>query len=52
MAPSPGGILYREIAPILRHIARNHRVVGMDVVEVAPATTARTASPRSWLEGS
>jgi agmatinase len=36
MAPSPGGILYREIAPVLRRIARNHRVVGMDVVEVAP----------------
>jgi len=28
MAPSPGGILYREIAPVLRRIARAHRVVG------------------------
>jgi agmatinase len=37
MAPSPGGILYREIAPVLRRIARAHRVVGMDVVEVAPS---------------
>lgn len=37
MAPSPGGILYREIAPILRRIATEHRVVGMDVVEVAPS---------------
>lgn len=37
MAASPGGILYREIAPILRRIAREHRVVGMDVVEVAPS---------------
>jgi len=37
MAPSPGGILYREIAPVLRRIARTHRVVGMDVVEVAPS---------------
>lgn len=36
MAPSPGGILYREMAPVLRRIARMHRVVGMDVVEVAP----------------
>jgi agmatinase len=36
MAPSPGGILYREITPILRRLAREHRVVGMDVVEVAP----------------
>jgi agmatinase len=37
MAPSPGGILYREIAPVLRQIASAHRVVGMDVVEVAPS---------------
>lgn len=37
MAPSPGGILYRELAPMLRRIAREHRVVGMDVVEVAPS---------------
>jgi agmatinase len=37
MAPSPGGILYRDLAPILRQIAREHRVVGMDVVEVAPS---------------
>ena len=36
MGPSPGGLLYREIAPVLRRIARDHRVVGMDVVEVAP----------------
>ncbi len=37
MAPSPGGILYREISPVLRRIARDHRVVGMDVVEIAPS---------------
>jgi len=37
MAPCPGGILYRELAPVLRRIAREHRVVGMDVVEVAPS---------------
>jgi agmatinase len=37
MAPCPGGILYRELAPLLRTIAREHRVVGMDVVEVAPS---------------
>jgi agmatinase len=37
MAPSPGGILYRELAPMLRQIARDHRVVGVDVVEVAPS---------------
>lgn len=37
MAPSPGGILYRELTPVLRRIASEHRVVGMDVVEVAPS---------------
>ncbi len=37
MAPCPGGITYRELAPMLRRIAREHRVVGMDVVEVAPS---------------
>jgi agmatinase len=37
MAASPGGILYREMAPILRQIASSRRVVGMDVVEVAPS---------------
>ena len=37
MSACPGGILYREIAPVLEHIARAHRVVGMDVVEVAPS---------------
>lgn len=37
MAPCPGGILYRALAPVLRTIAREHRVVGMDVVEVAPS---------------
>jgi agmatinase len=37
MAPSPGGFLYREVAPVLQQIAEQHRVVGMDVVEVAPS---------------
>jgi agmatinase len=37
MAPSPGGFLYREVAPILQSLAEQHEVVGMDVVEVAPA---------------
>jgi len=40
MAPAPGGILYREMAPVLRQIDREHRVVGMDVVEVAPSYDA------------
>lgn len=37
MAPSPGGIHYRQLAPLLRQIARRNRIVGIDVVEVAPA---------------
>ena len=37
MAPSPGGFLYREVAPVLQQIAEQHRVVGMDVVEIAPS---------------
>ncbi len=37
MGPAPGGLLFREIAPMLRSIARAHRVVGMDMVEVAPS---------------
>src|SRR5277367_2525898 len=37
MAPAPGGLLFRDVAPVLRRVAREHRVVGMDVVEVAPS---------------
>jgi agmatinase len=37
MAPTPGGIYYRQLAPLLRAIARQNRVVGMDIVEVAPS---------------
>jgi agmatinase len=37
MAPSPGGIHYRQLAPLLRQIARRNRIVGIDVVEIAPA---------------
>jgi agmatinase len=37
MAPTPGGIYYRQLAPLLRAIARRNRVVGMDIVEIAPA---------------
>jgi agmatinase len=37
MAPTPGGIYYRQLAPLLRAIARRNRVVGMDIVEVAPS---------------
>jgi agmatinase len=34
--PAPGGLLFRQVAPLLREIARRQRVVGMDIVEIAP----------------
>ena len=37
MAPCPGGLLYRQLAPLLRTLARTHRIVGMDLVELAPS---------------
>jgi agmatinase len=37
MAPTPGGLRFHQVAPLLRAVARRHRVVGMDVVEVAPS---------------
>src|SRR6185503_12923464 len=30
MAPTPGGLHFAQIAPLLRAVARRHRVVGMD----------------------
>ena len=36
MAPAPGGLLFRQLAPLLRAVARRNRIVGMDLVEVAP----------------
>ncbi len=35
--PEPGGIATSDILRIVRQLAREHNVVGMDVVEVAPA---------------
>src|SRR2546430_7359771 len=37
MAPTPGGLRFPQVAPLLRAIARRNRVVGMDIVEVAPS---------------
>ena len=37
MAPTAGGLQVRQVAPLLRAVARRNRVVGMDVVEVAPS---------------
>ena len=36
MAPTPGGIYFRQLAPLLRTVARRNRIVGMDIVEIAP----------------
>jgi agmatinase len=36
MSPAPGGLLYHEVAPFLRTLAQRHRIVGLDVVEIAP----------------
>ena len=37
MAPTPGGLRFHQVALLLRGVARDHRVVGMDIVEVAPS---------------
>jgi agmatinase len=37
MAPTPGGIYFRQLAPLLRNVARRNRIVGMDIVEIAPS---------------
>ena len=37
MAPTPGGLYFRQLAPLLRSVARRNRIVGMDLVEIAPS---------------
>ena len=34
--PETGGLYYEEMRDALTHLARNHRVVAFDMVEVAP----------------
>lgn len=34
--PSHGGFLYYEMLELLQNVAQNHRIVGIDLVEVAP----------------
>ncbi|MEM8775089.1 MAG: agmatinase [Pseudomonadota bacterium] len=34
--PSHGGFLYYEVLELLQHVNRNHEIVGIDLVEVAP----------------
>jgi len=40
MAPTPGGLRFHQVAPLLRAVARRHHLVGMDLVEVAPSYDA------------
>jgi len=40
MAPVPGGLHFDQIAPFLRTLATRHRIVGLDIVEIAPAFDA------------
>jgi agmatinase len=37
MAPTSGGLRFHQLAPLLRAVARRNRVIGMDIVEVAPS---------------
>lgn len=34
--PSHGGFLYYEVLEILQEVAKNHKIIGIDLVEVAP----------------
>jgi agmatinase len=36
MAPAPGGLRFEQLAPLLRAVATRQRIVGLDVVEIAP----------------
>ena len=36
MAPAPGGLRFEQLAPLLRTVATRQRIVGLDVVEIAP----------------
>ena len=40
MAPAPGGLRFASLAPFVRSVARRHRIVGLDLVEVAPSFDA------------
>lgn len=41
--PEPGGLNYREVMGLLRRIIREHRVVGIDVVELCPNPAAKAS---------
>jgi agmatinase len=40
MGPVPGGVYFRQIAPFLRSLGRKCRIVGGDIVEIAPSFDA------------
>ena len=41
--PEPGGLSYREVMTLLRRVIREHRVVGLDVVELCPNPAAKAS---------
>ena len=41
--PEPGGLHYREVMGLLRRVIREHRVVGLDVVELCPNSAAKAS---------
>ena len=41
--PEPGGLSYREVITLLRRVIKEHRVVGLDVVELCPNLTAKAS---------
>ena len=36
MAPCPGGLLYHHMRTLIHGLVKKGRVVGMDIVEIAP----------------
>jgi len=43
LAPVPGGLRFAQVAPFLRTLAKRHRIVGLDIVEIAPSFDASNA---------
>lgn len=41
--PEPGGLSYREVMTLLRRVISEHRVVGLDVVELCPNPHAKAS---------
>lgn len=41
--PEPGGLSYREVMALLRRVVRDHKVVGIDIVELCPNTGAKAS---------